>query len=213
MRWWERGFRMMKKIFWVLIAFVFVMTGCGTTGSTNGGADTSEVSEIINEHLGISPYIPETDYELGTVLLEYHPLPEPGSEEKEPLKATVSYFESLVDSEPADEEMMEWFEENDPLDRDLLYGNLYAKGRIIFIEVYPGQINMGDEEVEVIDILGHDIQYVYYGKEDGRDLDMIMMTINFDDVGYSIEYLNRGQSDNMEEEAKALAEDIIENNS
>lgn len=198
----------MKKMIGVLIAFVFVVTGCGTTGSTNGGADTSEVSAIINEHLGISPYIPETDYELGTVLLEYFP---EGVRDEEPHKATISYFESLDELETLDEEMRKEFEENDPLNRKFLYGDMYLEGRIIFIEIYPEGINMQDGEV--IDILGHDVQYVYYEKGDGRDFDFVIMTINFDDVGYSIEYLNRGQSDNIQEEAKALAEDIIENNS
>lgn len=198
----------MKKIILVTLAFVFVLTGCVTS---SGGAETTKVSEIINEHLGISPYIPETDYELGTVLLEYYP--QLGSEEKEPHYATISYFESLDELEPADEETIKEFEENDPLNRKFLYGYLYLEGRIVFIEIFPGQFEMLDEEVEVIDVLGHDIQYVYYEKGDGRDLDMVRMTINFDDVGYRIEYLNRGQSDNIEEEAKKLAEDIINNNS
>lgn len=193
----------------LLVTLLIVIAAC--TNITAGKNSNEDISKIIHEHLGISPYVPETKYELGTVLLEYHP--QFGSEEKEPLKATISYFESLDELEKADEEMVEWFEENDPLGRDLLYGDLYPQGRIIFIEIYPGRIEMGDEEVEDINVLGHDIQYVYYEKGGGRDLDMVMMTINFDDVGYSIEYLNRGQSENIEEEAKELAEDIIKNNS
>jgi len=189
----------------LLLIIISACTNINSDQSSNGDAETTEVSEIINEHLGISPYIPKTDYELGTVLLEFTP---PGAEDPEPWKATISYFESLDDSEAADEEMIKEFEENDPLDRKFLYGNLYPEGRIIFIEVYPDGINMVDSEI--IEIAGHDVQYEFLKEEDGRDGNHVSMAINFEDVGYSIMY--SVQSDNIEEEAKKLAEDIIKNN-
>lgn len=197
----------MKKVILVLVAFVFVMTGCGTTGSTNGGADTSEVSAIINEHLGISPYIPETDYKLGAVVLEHDLV------NLEPHYATINYYDSSGDLTEPDEETMASFEERFP-ERKVVYGTLYIESSVISIEVYPVDGlggGMHDEDAEIIDISGHDVKYVYYKKGDGRDLDFVVMAINFDDVGYRILY--NVQSDNIEEEAKKLAEEIIKNNS
>lgn len=189
----------MKKVVLMLVAFFFLMTGCGTTGSTNGGANTSEVSEIINEHLGISPYIPEIDHELGAVILEHY------MTTQEPFYATINYFESLNGLTAATEEMMKQWKEDFP-NRELVYGTLYVEPPIITIDIYPAG-NYKGSDGEIINIAGHEVQYSFIQRESKT----IFMDMHFDNVSYSIRY--SVESDNIEKEAKKLAEDIIKSNS
>lgn len=201
---------MMKKVLLMLVAITFILVGCGkddgeskVSGNKEG---ETEVSEIIKEHLGISAYIPKTDYELGTVILVSHPT----EKDLEPYNATISYFESLDELEGADEESIKHWKENNE-GNELIYGELYAEPRLIFIEIYPPGVDLLD--LETIEIAGHEVQYQFLeGGKEGRDpgSNHVTMMINFEDVGYAITY--SAQSDDIEAEAKRLAEDIIKNN-
>ena len=105
---------------------------------------------------------------------------------------------------------MKHWEENFP-ERELVYGTLYVEPAVITIGIYlAGEYEMGDGQI--IEIAGHEIRYLFLKQgTDGRDSDDIFMAMHFDDVTYFIRY--SVQSDNIQEAAKELAEDIIKNNS
>ncbi|WP_368652230.1 hypothetical protein AB4Y30_10735 [Ornithinibacillus sp. 4-3] len=191
----------MKKVILLLVTLSFIVAGCG---SSDG--DT-EISGVINDHLGISPYIPETDYEIGIVILEYHP----GFEDGDPRSVTVNYFEALEEIEPIDEDLKESWQESNP-EGELIYGDLYMEPSVISLEIFPDG-GLGElMDAETIEVAGHEIQYQFLEQgSDGRDSDTIFMNMHFDDMGYFVRY--SVQSDDIEEAAKELAADIIENNS
>lgn len=190
----------MKKIILLFTILILIVTGCGSSDVE------TEVSGIINDQLGISPYIPETDFEIGTVILEYIP----GFEDRDPRSAVVNYFDSLEEKEPIDEDLKESWQESN-LERELIYGDLYMEPNAISLEIFPDGVGTLVDS-EIIEVAGLEIQYQFLERGiDGRNSDTVFMLIDFEDVGYQIMY--NVKSDDIEEEAKELAEDIIENNS
>lgn len=193
----------MKRIILTFAAFVFVLAGCG---NSNAETAVSDVSEVFNDYLNISPYIPSTDYEIGAVIMEYRP----GTEDQDPFHATINYYDSLGKLEELDDESKEWWKEN-TTERDLVYGDLYEDPSAISIEIYPAGKFGGMVDAGIIELAGHEVQYQSLKQgTSGRNSDHIFIAINFDDVSYVVQY--NDQSENAEKNAKKLAENIIENN-
>ncbi|WP_368653316.1 hypothetical protein AB4Y30_16720 [Ornithinibacillus sp. 4-3] len=182
----------MKKLVFLFVLMVLVIAGCGKSEGV------PEITELIDEHLNVSPYIPKIDHEIGTVTLEYIV----GFEDGDPQSVNVEYKASL--DEKVDSELVEVWQEENPA-TEIIYGDLYMDPAVIVLTIFPeGAGSIID--AEIIEIDGHEIEYLK--TEEG--LDIVHMNINFDDVGYSIQYAV--ESDDIDEAAKDFAEDIIKNN-
>lgn len=82
-----------------------------------------------------------------------------------PVYATVNYYEPPLDElTPPDEETKEYFEEAFP-EREVAYGTLYVEPSVISIEVYQDGFGGIGDDVEIIDIAGHEVQYQFLKKE------------------------------------------------
>jgi len=186
-----------KMIIAVLLPLSFLIAACN-----NSSAETDEMKQMIEDELGVSPYIPESD-SVGTMVLNYSPVlgDDDEPEKGDPFNVVIEYKAST--DEKADEEMKEVWEERDPL-RELIYGDLYMDPNTSKVTIFPeGVGEMMD--AEQIDIEGHEVQYQYIERENGT----VIMAMDFTDYGYMIEYyLIEGKT---EEDAKAFAGDIVRN--
>lgn len=185
----------MKK--YIVLAMLFLLIGCGQ--SSNGNAD---ISEKINDYLAITPYLPQTDYEIGTVIIQHSPQIENGEMTKgKPFTASISYHVSQ--NEKVDEAFLEAWEKEHQFE-EIIYGDLFMDQTAIIVTVAPGGIGeLG--HAELIEIENHHVQYQYIEREP----ETVFILINFDDVGYQIQY--SAGSSNIEEAAKAFAAEIIIN--
>ncbi|GEL78353.1 hypothetical protein [Tenuibacillus multivorans] len=186
----------MKK--YLLFVVLFLLVSCGQESS-----GTADISEKINEYLGVTPYLPETEYPIGHVHIEYSPKFQDGKVTRgDPFKATIEY--NLSQDERADETFKEAWEARDQF-REIIYGELYEDQSAIVMNVYnggPGNLQGAD----VIEIDGHEVQYQHIQ----RDLEVVVMLISIKGIGYEIQYLT--EENDIEEEAKAFAKEIINNN-
>ncbi|MFA1822024.1 hypothetical protein ACDX78_17870 [Virgibacillus oceani] len=188
---------MSKFIIAVLLLMSFFIAACNQTS-----AETDEMKQIIEDELGVSPYIPEGD-SVCTMVLNYSPvLADDGESEKGgSFKVEIEYKAST--DEKVDEEMKEVWEERDPL-REIIYGDLYMDPNTSKVTIFPdgaGEIT----DAEHLEIEGHEVQYQHIDRESGT----VIMAMDFADYSYMIEYyLIEGKT---EEDAKAFAKDIIRN--
>src|SRR5690625_226888 len=198
----------MKRYILVILSFVFILAGCSNIETK---ADADEVSDILKKHLDVSPYIPKTDYEIGSVILEYYPS-DGNDEDREPFYATVNFYDSTAKKKITDEKDKKIWNDNTP-DKKLIYGDIYEDKSKISIEIYPdshvNNINIMDSEEK--NIAGHEVQYqTIKHNMDGESSETILMSINFNDISYIIEY--NDQSNSIEDGIKEVAENIIKNN-
>ncbi|PKR77084.1 hypothetical protein CEY16_10070 [Halalkalibacillus sediminis] len=185
----------MKK--YLIIVGLFLLVGCGQEAGSH-----SDISDEINNHLGIAPYLPEIDDPIGHVHVEYSPEFEDGEPiNGEPFQATVEYKVSL--DEKVDEEFKESWEEINPR-REIIYGELYKDRTAVMVRVSKGSGEI--QGAKTIEFKNHDVRYQLIE----RETKTVFMLINFEDIGYEIQY--RTEENDIEEEAKAFAKDIINNN-
>lgn len=192
----SRGGIFLKK--YILIVMLFLLVGCGQ--STSGSGD---ISEEINEYLGVTPYLPETDYPIGHVSIEYGPNPkaeDDGPTKGEPINAQVEY--NISQDEKVDEKSLEEWEESNR--QEVIYGDLYMDGAAIMVTIFKGD---GGEikDADLIEIDGHEVQYQFIE----RNTEAVIIRINFDGISYMIQYL--AEENDIEEEAKEFAKEIISN--
>ncbi|WP_188208108.1 hypothetical protein [Alkalibacillus aidingensis] len=62
---------------------------------------------------------------------------------------------------------------------------------------------------EILELEGQELQF-HHNESIEREAEAVFMHINFEDLGYGIQYFV--EENDIEEEAKALARDIIQNN-
>lgn len=164
--------------------------------------ETEKISQLLYDELGVIAYIPETDYPISHINIE-HRMTFENEEIKrgEPYQAHIEYKLEL--GERLDEEFKQIWQEEWPL-METVYGDLYMGKTAINLTVAPGGAGTLID-AEIIEIAGHHVQYQYLEREGDQ---FVIMIINFDDVGYYIEYLV--QTETIEEEAKAFAKKIID---
>ncbi|WP_100012110.1 hypothetical protein [Lentibacillus sediminis] len=185
----------MKK--YLLLVVLFVLAGCG-----QAYINTAEISGEIDEYLGVTPYLPELDYPIGHAHIEYNTTFEDGEPARgEPWKATIEY--KVSQDEQVDDQFREAWEDEVP-DREIIYGELYMDQSAVLLSVYKDEAGTL-QNAEVIEIVGHEVQYQHIQ----RGTEAVIMLINFEDIGYEIQYLV--EEEDIEEEAKAFAEEIINN--
>lgn len=182
----------------VALSLLVLLISCsqGTSDS-----ETEVVQEKINEILGINPYIPQTDFPFGSLLIGYEMDTEEGEVSTgDPMQAEVIYYFSK--DAPLDEEMKKaWGDER----KELVYGDLFLDNTAIQMTISKGGIGeMMD--AESIEIDGHEVQYQVINEE----LDVVIMGVDFDGYGYTIQYFLL--EDETEEDAIAFAEEIINHN-
>ncbi|MGP4072042.1 hypothetical protein ACTWQB_05755 [Piscibacillus sp. B03] len=183
----------MKKIVFSLLLVLLI--GCGTSGGSE------PLSDKINEQIGVKPYLPETEYPINLAIIEYRTVLEDGEQVKgDPLKARVEY--GVSQEEKVDQEFLESWKEQHP-DLEIIHGNLYMDQTAIGLSISPGGVGEMTN-AEVIEIEGHEVDYQFIEREETQP---VIISINFEDVGYMIEY--QAEEDDIEEEAKAFAADII----
>ncbi|WP_339226341.1 hypothetical protein NSQ77_12525 [Oceanobacillus sp. FSL K6-2867] len=189
----------MKKCRIIVALSLFVLLiGCsqGTSDS-----ETEIVQEKVNEVLGINPYIPQTDFPFGSLLIGYEMDTEEGEVTTgDPMQAEIIYYFSK--DEPLDEEMKKaWGDER----KELVYGDLYLDNTAIQMTISKGVVGelAGAESIEID---GHEVQYQVINEE----MDVVVMGMDFDGYGYTIQYFLL--EDETKEDAIAFAEEIINNN-
>ncbi|RPF55876.1 hypothetical protein [Aquisalibacillus elongatus] len=184
----------MKK--YLFLAAFCLLVGCGQEANGN-----SEISKKINEELGITPYLPEVEYPIANVNVEYTPVIEDDEVVNgDPWNAVVQYNISL--DEKVDEDFIRSWEENNPR-KEIIYGELYKDPTAIIVNVNGTQTNL--ESAETIEIEGHKVQFQHIERES----ETVIMLIDFEDINYKILYFV--DENDIQEEAKAFAKEIINN--
>lgn len=189
----------MKKYRVIVALSLFVLLISCSQGTSD--SETDVVQEKINDVLGINPYIPQTDFPFGSLLIGYEMETEEGEVKTgDPMQAEVIYYFSK--NEPLDEEMKKaWGDDR----KQLIYGDLYLDNTAIQMTISKGRVGelAGAESIEVD---GHEVQYQVVNEE----LDVVIMGMDFNGYGYTIQYfLLEGET---EEDAIAFAKEIIHNN-
>lgn len=186
----------MRKV--LLVAMLVMLVSCGQSADK-----TADINEPIEDALGITPYLPETDYPIGLITIEYSQIVDNGAMTKgDPSVAKVHYLMST--DEIMDEEWKQAWEDKHPFE-EIVYGDLYMDPTAIIVTIAPDGV--GElTDAELIEIDGKEVQYQYIS----RDSETVFIAMNFDDIGYQIQY--SADIEDIEEEAKAFAEEIIKNN-
>ncbi|SDN63401.1 hypothetical protein [Alkalicoccus daliensis] len=191
----------MKTLF-SLFVLLLLISACGTESSSGN----QELEQIINEELGIEPFIPEYEpYPIGIATINYHTEVENREAvQGEPSGAGVSYLTSKEEELDLDEDLKnEW---EDKQRKKLIYGDFYQDPVVIDLTVYKGSVGSVNE-AEVVEIEGHEVQYQYLEREHN---DYVVYAMDFDSFGYMIIYhLVDGRT---EEDATEFVSDIIVNN-
>ncbi|MUK87879.1 hypothetical protein GMD78_05630 [Ornithinibacillus sp. L9] len=170
----------------LLVMLFILLVGC-----KQGSVDSEDIKDRINEELGISPYIPKTDFPIGTVILSYDVNGNPWS-------VDIEYVASK--EEPLDDEAVKQWEENEL--KKIIYGDLYYDESVIQVSIYKeGSGTLAD--AELIEIDDREVQYQLVQE------DLVVMAVDVEDYGYSIRYHLPGSE--SEEDAKSIVEDIIRN--
>ena len=181
---------------YILILGFILLVGCSQEVSGD-----SDISKEINGYLGMTPFLPDVDYPMGHVYIEYSPIFEDGEPVKgEPRQATVEYKVSL--DEKVNEEFRESWDEGNPL-WEIIHGDLYEDDTAIIVNVEDSEGHV--QGAEIIEIEGHEVQYQHIE----RETEAVFMHVNFEDISYGIHYLVA--ENDIEEEAKAFAKEIINN--
>ncbi|MBM7095126.1 hypothetical protein JSY36_05080 [Bacillus sp. H-16] len=193
---------MKRFVLFAVIAMAVALGGC--SGGESSAAESIE--SRIKEGLGISPYIPEHPvYPLGTAVMKYDFKVEDGEAVKgDPVKVELYYM--ISQDQVLDNISREHLEENNRM--EIIYGEAYLDREAANVTIYKGSVGT-IQESEAIEIEGHEVQYLFLEQEDGRDTEVVIMATEFDDFGYTIQYLLI--DDETEEEAKVFAAEIIRN--
>ncbi|RHW35299.1 hypothetical protein [Oceanobacillus profundus] len=189
----------MKKYRVIVALSLFVLLISCSQGTSD--SETDVVQEKINDVLGINPYIPQTDFPFGSLLIGYEMETEEGEVKTgDPMQAEVIYYFSK--DEPLDEEMKKaWGDDR----KQLIYGDLYLDNTAIQMTISKGRV--GElAGAECIEVDGHEVQYQVVNEE----LDVVIMGMDFNGYGYTIQYFLL--EDETEEDAIAFAKEIIHNN-
>lgn len=183
----------MKKV--IVSLLLVLLIGCGTSG------DSEQLSDKINKQIGVEPYLPETEYPINLAYIEYRTVLEDGEQVKgDPLRARVEY--GVSQEEKVDDEFLESWKEQHP-DLEIIHGDLYMDQTAIGLSISPGGV--GEiTNADVNEIEGHEVDYQFIEREETQ---AVIIGIDFEDVGYMIEY--QAEEDDIEAEAKAFAADII----
>ncbi|WP_027965122.1 membrane lipoprotein lipid attachment site-containing protein [Halalkalibacillus halophilus] len=190
----------MKKYLLLIVGILF-LAGCAQEETSVSEAE--DIKGEINEYLEIDPYIPDLDYPVGNVRIEYTTNMEDGEVIKgEPWRAIIEYNDSL--EEPVDENFKEEWEESNPL-IEIIHGDLYMDEMIASVIILEGEVDGEGENAEVIEIEGHEVHIL--GPQ-GEDSDYVHLTFEVDDLNYLIQYY---EADDREGDAEELAREIIEN--
>lgn len=186
----------MRKV--LLVAMLLMLVGCDQSTDK-----TVDINEPIEDALGITPYLPDTDYPIGLITIEYSQIVDNGAMTKgDPSMAKVHYLMST--DEMLDEDAKEAWEDNQSFE-EIVYGDIYMDPVAIIMTIAPDGV--GElMDAELIEIDGHEVQYQFIS----RETETVFIFMNFDDIGYQIQY--SADTEDIEEEAKAFAEEIIKNN-